>query len=309
MDKKRIQAYTELLIVAAIWGVAGPVIKFALPEFPPFIFLTYRFFISVLILLPIYFAFKPKFPKSRRERIILTIVGLTGSTINLALTFYGFKYTNVLDAILIGNTSPLFVVVGGVIFLKEKITKREKLGIIIAFLGTLTIIFEPELVNNVNSTRLIGNLLIILANVSWVIYVLLTKTELKHKANALVMTTYMFLLGFITCLPIAIYQSGGLSKLLIHIATSSTAAHLSVWYMAVASGALAYFLYQKGQKVIEASEATLFGYLGPIFAAPLAVFWLKEKITLPFLIGALIIACGVYIAEYKKKAQNLNVKN
>jgi drug/metabolite transporter (DMT)-like permease len=308
MDKKRIHAYTELLIVAAIWGIAGPVIKFALPEFPPFIFLTYRFLISTLILLPICLVFKPKFPSSRRERIILTIVGLTGSTINLALTFYGFKYTSVLDAILIGNTSPLFVIVGGVIFLKEKITRKEKLGIIIAFLGTLTIIFEPELVNSISSTRLIGNLLIILANLSWVIYVLLSKAELKHRVDTLVMTTYMFFLGFVTCLPVAIYQSGGLPNLLIHIATSTIPAHLSVWYMAVASGALAYFLYQKGQKAIEASEATLFGYLGPIFAAPLAVFWLKEKITLPFIIGAIIIAIGVFIAEYRNQTQNSNVK-
>ena len=301
MDKKRVQAYIELLIVAAIWGIAGPIIKFALPEFPPFIFLTYRFFISVLILLPIYLVLKPKFPSSTREKIILTIVGLTGSTINLALTFYGFKYTSVLDAILIGNTSPLFVVVGGAIFLKEKISKREKLGIIIAFLGTLTIIFEPEFVSSLSDHRLLGNFLIILANLCWVVYVLLSKNELKHRVNALTMTTYMFILGFFTSLPVAIYQSGGFSNLLIHIATSSIPAHLSVWYMAVLSGSLAYFLYQKGQKSIEASEATLFGYLGPIFAAPLAVFWLKEKITIPFIIGAVIIAIGVYIAEKKSK--------
>ncbi|NTV79075.1 MAG: EamA family transporter [Clostridiales bacterium] len=45
----------------------------------------------------------------------------------------------------------------------------------------------------------------------------------------------------------------------------------------------------------------------PIFAAPLAVIWLGEKITPVFIIGAIIIAVGVFIAEVKKKRYNSNL--
>jgi drug/metabolite transporter (DMT)-like permease len=71
--------------------------------------------------------------------------------------------------------------------------------------------------------------------------------------------------------------------------------------MALLSGSLAYFLYQKAQKTIEASEATLFSYLSPLFAIPLAVFWLKEEITIFYLLGAVIVAIGVIIAESKRR--------
>jgi DME family drug/metabolite transporter len=70
--------------------------------------------------------------------------------------------------------------------------------------------------------------------------------------------------------------------------------------MALISGALGYFLFSLGQKSIEASEATVFSYIKPIFAVPLAVIWLGEKITVPFIIGSIIITLGVAVAEIKK---------
>jgi len=70
--------------------------------------------------------------------------------------------------------------------------------------------------------------------------------------------------------------------------------------MVILSSVVAYFAFELGLKLIEASEATLFAYLQPIFAAPVAVFWLGEKITPPFLLGAGIIAIGVVLTEYRR---------
>ncbi len=69
--------------------------------------------------------------------------------------------------------------------------------------------------------------------------------------------------------------------------------------MAILSYVLAYFLYNFGISKIEVSEAAIFSYLQPLFAAPLAVLWLKEIVTLPFLFGASVIALGVFLSEYR----------
>jgi len=68
-------------------------------------------------------------------------------------------------------------------------------------------------------------------------------------------------------------------------------------YMALLGSMVAYFTYIYGLAKIEASEATIFTYLQPLFAVPLAAVWLAEKITLLFLIGALLIGLGVFICE------------
>ena len=305
MSKERIKSYILLLIVAAIWGIAGPVIKYTLPDFPPMIFLTYRFFISSILMIPIVLVLKPKFPRSKREIFMLTVAGLMGSSINFGLTFYGFDMTTVLDVTVIGNTGPIFVVAAGAIFLKEKVTKREIVGILITFLGTLIVVAEPLFKYGLfNLESLYGNILIVIANITWVVYIVISKKELHHKIDILLMTTYMFVLGFFSTLPFALIQTNGIVNLLILVSTAPFIAHLGVWYMAVLSGSLAYFLYQEGQKKIEVSEATLFGYLSPLFAAPLAVFWLKEKVTLPFIIGTTVIIAGVFVAEYRKSTRH-----
>jgi len=69
--------------------------------------------------------------------------------------------------------------------------------------------------------------------------------------------------------------------------------------MALLSGNLAYYLYVRAQKTIEVSEAVLFNYLQPLFTIPLAIFWLGESLSTSFIIGAIIIAFGLVIAEYK----------
>ena len=71
--------------------------------------------------------------------------------------------------------------------------------------------------------------------------------------------------------------------------------------MALISGTLAYYLAILGNKSIEISEAAIFKYLQPLFGVPLAVYWLGEKITVYFVIGAVIITAGIVIAEIKKK--------
>lgn len=60
MNPARLRAYFQLLIVVVIWGIAPSVIKFALGELPPFLFLAYRFLITTVVLLPFYLAAKEK---------------------------------------------------------------------------------------------------------------------------------------------------------------------------------------------------------------------------------------------------------
>ncbi len=302
MTKYRLRAYLYLTVVAAIWGIAGPIIKFTLGEFPPLIFLTYRFFLTSLILAPIILIKKSKFPKKASDIFILFLIALLGSTINLGFLFYGLSLTTVLDQTLISTIAPLGVLLAGAIFLNEQVTKREKLGTTIAFLGTLTVVIQPLFENKIFSYQnILGNLFIVVANLAWVAYVILSKYGLKHKLDPLLITSTSFFVGFITLLPLAILESGSIRLLLEIISKPKISSHAGVFYMAWVSGALAYFLFQRGQKTIEASEAILFSYLQPLFAAPLAIIWLREKVTPIFLTGAILISIGVVIAEYKKK--------
>lgn len=188
-------------------------------------------------------------------------------------------------------------------FLKEHITKRESIGILIALTGTLIAIIEPVLKFQDGLGGLTGNLFVFTSVIVSAITAVLAKVILRDDVEALFATNISFIVGFITILPVALF-SHSLPNILQTIYSTPINYHLGVFYMAVLSGTLAYYLWHKAEKTIEISEVNLVAYLYPIFGTPLSVFWLKEKITPPFIIGAVVIACGVILAEWKKRRYN-----
>ena len=298
------RALLMLLAVSAIWGFASPVIKITFPYFPPALFLTYRFAITILLLIPLTLYLEPKTlhqlkELSPNEAFLLFLSGFLGSTVQLGLLFWGLDLTTTLDGSVINATSPVFVAIAGIYFLKEKVTSRELLGLIVSFIGTLVIVIQPLLEGQkLFSGSVLGNFLVLAGTVSWVGYVVITKKQLKHKITPLVLTTNMFVVGFIT-MSIILFYLNTPSQITTYFQNASLTAHACVVYMAYISGALAYFLYQKAQKLIEVSEANIVLYLAPVFTIPLSYFWLGERITLPFAIGSLIIVAGVVLSEFR----------
>lgn len=75
---------------------------------------------------------------------------------------------------------------------------------------------------------------------------------------------------------------------------------LGIAYMSILSGILAYIFFQKGLKSLKASESAIFYYLQPVFGIPISIIFLHEKVSIFFIIGAITIIAGIYIAEFKK---------
>ncbi|MCJ7805702.1 DMT family transporter [Patescibacteria group bacterium] len=305
MNPARLRAYIYLIIASAIWGIAGPVIKFTLKELPPFTFLAYRFFLTSIILSPLIFTKGVSFPKKPKELGLFVLIALLGTTINIGLLFWGLNLTTVLDQTIISMAAPLGVILAGTLILRERVTKIEKLGILIAIVGTVFIIVQPIFESSgpiFAYKNLFGNILTLISNFAWIGYVIFSKIGLKdYKFEPLSLTIGSFIIGFFTILPFSILEVGSFQGAVQLIKVVSITTHAGVVYMALLSGALAYFLYQLGQKTIEASEAILFTYLQTLFAIPLAVWWLKETITTPFILGTVLTTLGIGIAEYKRR--------
>ncbi len=299
MNPRRLTAYILFLIAAFVSAVAGIVIKFTLTGITTLPFLTYRFGLAGFLGIVLIILLKGKgLPKKRSVWIELVIFAFLSSTVALGLLFFGLEKTTVLDMSIITAIYPLVTVIAGVIFLKERVTKREKIGMVIALIGTLVVLFEPIIKIHNGKSGFGGNLLIFIYLFVIAATAVMTKRLLRFGVGALAMSNIIFIVGFLTIIPFAVgqYGIGGLKGI---ISSLPLPYHLGVFYMAFASGSLAYFLTSKAQKTVEVSEAALFGYLTPLLTAPLAVLFLGEQITLIFAIGAIIVTAGVAIAEIK----------
>lgn len=299
----RTKAYIYLIITIVIWGAAGPVIKNTLNYFDPVVFLTYRFFLTSLVLIPLILFFHPYALSTlnhltAKDWLIFIGSSLLGTTVQLLLLFKGFELTSSIDGVLISSTSPILSVLAGWWLLKEHVTRREKIGAVIAFLGSVVIIIKPMLeTHKLFSGNSLGNLLILLANFAWVGHSIISKTQLRHNLSPLLITTANFFIGFLS-MSVILFFSRSMNYEPI---TNNLSAHLGVLYMALLSGALAYFLFQKAQKSIETSEANTFLFLQPVVATPLAYLWLGENVSPTFIVGSVIIGLGVILSNLKFK--------
>jgi drug/metabolite transporter (DMT)-like permease len=298
MLPNRLRAYFYLTLVVIIWGIAGPVIKLTLRVLPADTFLLYRFFLSSLIAVVIFLIRGIKLPKSPGLLIQLIIYSLLTATFSLGFLFLGLEKTSLLEMSLISVFGPVLTVLGGWLFLKDHIVKREKIGIAIAFVGSILLIIEPVLDGQGSKASLFGNLLIFLSLLSGSASAIILKKLLRNHLDPLTVVNVTFLIGFLTLIPAVIYKTGFAQSLTI-IKGLPLPYHLAVIYMAVFSGTIAYFLSDLAQKSIEVSEAALFSYLYPILSAILAIWILGDKMSSASLVGSAITFIGVVLAEFK----------
>lgn len=300
---KRLKAYILLLIVSAIWGVASPVIKYTLDYLPPFTFLFWRFLITSIVFLPVFLIYIKKHPVKLADLPKLSFLGFLGTPLTLALIFLGYQRTTAMDGVLISATAPIFIALGGAIFLKEKITKLEKIGLGLAIFGSLVTVSQPLFEGGFLKGALTGNLLVFGSVLSWTAFTLLSKEDF-HRHHPFVITAFCFFVGLIVIFPLFLHEQLTINNQLLlndHQFLLNVRSLPGVIYMSIFSSVIAYTLYEYGLSLIEASETTIFAYLQPIFAAPVSLIWLKEPITPLFLLGAAIIAIGVILSEINPK--------
>ncbi len=301
--RQRLSAYGLLLITTIFWGAGLVIVKPALEFTTPFRFLLYRYAGAIFFSLPILFHFLPRWKKLKKHLKTILSLELLGTTLSLALLYIGLRQTTAIEASLIASTNPIFIAILAVIFLKEKVENHELLGLSLSFVGALSLTLMPVLLNgqNLQGVSLLGNVLIIMQNLTIASYYVLAKKHYQFLPKFFV-TTLSFYLGLISFFALSLWQSGGHSQLIQNVQQDFQ--HFSVWlasgYMALFGSIIALSTYIKGQEKIEASEAALFTYLQPLIYLPLGVFWLGEQIYWWQLLSLLIIFLGVFIAEKRR---------
>lgn len=309
MAQTRWQSYGWLLVNVITWGAALVIVKPALDHTTPFRYLWYRYILATLLALPILFYFWPKLKHKLRTILVIVGIELLGTTLALSLLYIGLAHTTSIESGLLATTEPIFVVVAGVLLLKEKQEEHEWVGLGVALGGTLLLtaaaLWQAQAGEQPWHTWLTaGSGLIVIYNVITAAYFILAK---KYYApiSKWFTAAVSFVVGLITFGLLSWWEAGSLTNL--HLAVQADRWQPSVWiasvYMAVFGSLIGLTAYLKGQDGIEASEASLFWYLQPLVYIPLGMWWLGEQVTVVQLIGLGAIVAGVIIAEHRRRVR------
>ena len=218
-------------------------------------------------------------------------LGTLGMLICGAWVYQGAQTTSAMNIALIYSASPVLIALGAVLWLGERFSWRQGLGVLIAMAGVFHVVVKGQWLALGQVQWVAGDGWIVLAMVSWAGFALLQKkwsTPLGSTARL----AAICMGGVLVLLPFSIWEYGQADR---------PAWSLEATLLVVAAGLLpgigAYWAYGFCQKVLGASRVAASLYLGPLYGGLAAWLVLNEAMGWHHLMGAALILPGIYMAS------------
>ncbi|MGR5928292.1 DMT family transporter [Bacillus pacificus] len=284
-----------LSLAASIWGGMYVVSKYVLDFIPPLTLVWLRFIIAFIVLYMILKIAEKKTKEnsnhSQKDWLLFAWIGFIGYFISITCQFIGTKLSDAHTGSLVTSATPAFMVIFAAIILKEKLTARRLLSTIIATIGVIIVIgWDIEI-----GSYFIGTIILVGAAITWALLSIYVKIA-SARFSSLVITTYaiFFSLFFITPFMVWEFQSNPIEHMNLYVV-------LGVLYLGIVSTAGAFFLWNKGLELMDASIGSLFFFFQPIVGSLLGWLLLNETLNSNFFIGGILIVCSVFITTFEKK--------
>ena len=281
-----------MVLSAFFWAGAFIAGKLSVPFIPAFTLTFLRFFIATIILyFVVSYKDKSNYKLTKKDIPIFLFTGIIGMFGYHIFFFTALKYTTAINSSLIGATNPIITTILCIIFLKDKITPKRSLGIILSFLGVFLTITNANLSLMRDLSLNKGDLLMLIAVCMWAAYSVFSK-KVMHKFSPLILTFYSFLFCTVLLIPFVLYE-----KPWAFMGQVPYYSFLAVAYMSIFASVIGYLVQQMSIKQIGPSKTSIFINLVPICSIIFSVTILKESISIIKVFTTLLIITGVYICQ------------
>jgi len=288
------RGYLALITLALIWGAAFLFIKLAVRDMSPATVVLARAFFGALTL-GVIFAVRRQtpFPPGTRSRLLpFLTMAIVGSLIPWFAIAFGEQSISSALASILNATTPLWTAVFAYwVTPAERPSGLNYLGVAIGFLGT-GILIAPDLIGQPLHATTIGTLAVAAAACSYAVAALVQRRRLRG-VSPLQVGFWQLALTAPLAFAVALPTIGA-----THLRLPSIVAML---FLGVGGSGIAFLLYYFMMNTLGATRATTVTFLLPITA----VFWgaslLREAITIPILVGMVVILVGVFLTSRPRR--------
>ena len=272
--------------VAVIWGLGFVVAKAGMSHFSPIFLMALRFLVTAICLI---FFFPPPLSLWRP----LFLIAFVSAAVQYSLTFTGVSGINASTASLLVQLEVPFALLLARVFLGERMSFRQGVGIIIAFVGAILIIGEPKLNDNLGYAAMVVG-----GAFAWAVGQVMIKRLgeiggfVLISAVAAFATPQLFIASYL-------FESGQWDQL----QTASAGAWASVLYLGLVMTALAYAFWYHLIGRYSVNQVMPFLLLLPVIAVAGGIVFLDESLTLKIFIGGVLAVAGVGIITVQPGAR------
>ena len=302
MSKFTIVGHASMFLANASWGLMSPVAKIVMSGgiVAPLILTDMRVFGAMVLFWVVSF-FRKTERVAPRDMVKLFGASLLAIVFNQGCFIFGVGLTSPGDASIITTSMPLWAMILAAFFLKEPITGKKVTGIALGATGALLLILGSNQGTTSGNNSIWGDLLVLLAQLSYALYIVLFKNFVTRYSLITIMK-WMFTYAFICILPFSyddliVTNWNGLDLQAIG----------AICFIVVCGTFVSYMLIVVGQKRLRPTVAGMYNYIQPLVACIVSVYLGMDSFNFVKGIAIVLIFGGVYLVTVSKSRADMVV--
>jgi drug/metabolite transporter (DMT)-like permease len=293
MIKRSTPILGNLAIFFAVlfWGLSFVSMKQLINSgIPPFTMIAIRYAIVCLVFIVFFVLIKRPTKKAKQDHWLLFWSGFVGITTYFIFESKGIELTTASSASMIIATVPIYSMLVDIFYFKNPVKPIQWVGILLSIAGVFMII-RPDTAFSVSKNFFIGNMLMLGACFSWVLYSILSK-KLHYRFSSMEISAFQ---SFYAAWPFFLLSLMEKTKWVPIIGNH----WLHLLFLALLCSVLSYFLYQVSLKNLGITIVSAYINLIPVVGVIGSVWLLDETVTTSQIIGGFIVILALFLVNQK----------
>jgi len=292
---RRFYGEAALLLITVIWGGTFAIVKNALSDISPSLFIALRFSIASLILFPFVFS---QLKRINKETLIAGSILAIFFFLGFQFQTIGLNYTTATKSGFITGTFVVIIPLLQTLIEKRKPRLHNVVGVILVFIGLIFLSSRGENIvhffEELGSDLNIGDLLTFMCAIVFAFQIVYVDIFTKKYPYMPMVFIQLFISAIGGMLAALILPSFGLEETKF---TMNFNVINAILYTSIFASIIAITIQLKYQKIVSPTKAGIIYSFEPIMAAFIAYLLLSEKITNFGLIGGAFIFAGLIVSE------------
>ena len=302
-ENKALIAHLSMFGACAGWGLMAPVGKDAMTHgFDGISMVTFRVAgACVLFLIASLFAKKEHVPT--KDKLMFIGAALFGLVCNQCCYTIGLSITSPINASIVTTSMPIFAMLLAALILKEPITGKKALGVLMGCSGALMLILTSATHTDGKVGDIRGDLLCLFAQFSFALYLSLFSPLIK-RYNVFTINKYMFSWATLMLLPFTFSHV----KDVIWGKPIPAMSWLEVGYVVFIGTFFCYILTMIGQRTLRPTVVSVYNYVQPIVSVAASLLMGIGILKPTHALAVVLVFSGVWLVTKSKSRHDMEIE-
>ena len=298
-DNKALIAHLAMFGACAGWGLMAPVGKDAMTHgFDGISMVTFRV-VGACLLFWIASFFAPKEHVPRKDKLMFIGAAVFGLVCNQCCYTIGLSITSPINASIVTTSMPIFAMILAALILKEPITGKKALGVLMGCSGALILIMTSAAAADGKVGDIRGDLLCLFAQFSFALYLSLFN-PLIRRYNVFTINKYMFSWATLMLLPFTFSHVSGVVANPIPAST-----WWEVVYVVCIGTFLGYILTMIGQRTLRPTVVSVYNYVQPVVSVAATLLMGIGILKPTHALAVILVFSGVWLVTKSKSRKDI----